>query len=585
MADGPLVLTDEDKLVRQVEDEYQAAYIYKDSLGLHSTWAKAEDYWLGQQNPAQDADDPGSVTNIIQPIIESMVADLVSEPMEVFVKGWTATDRAAAPHAQMALEWILEKQNLPVKQDRFERQRLKFGTGIWKVYFQGNAGPLGLPMVDVVGVQNFFPDPKVKQVTDLNLADYVIHAIPRPLSYIRRMWPDKGKLVQPEPFPRYSTEIFGMAPSAYYNITQNQALLLERWSIEDDGRLRKVVTAHGVLLYDSDKDPQRRAGYYALDRYPFMPVPCYQREGTIWGFSDYELLKPVQDLINDLDDQIRLNARLMGNIQVVVGIASGINPFKWTAKPGLRIPARDINAWRMVEPPSIPPYVVGRRSEALNYEAQFISGRTDAVEGRRVGSLRAASAIIALQEAGQKRVNHKKLMAQRGLSDMFATILDYVAEYWTEEQEIGEEVRWRGADLRQLPILQEDGSPLLDATGKPMTRRANFDITVNFGAGMPSNKAFVYQAVLEMTQYGLITKEEGRAVIKQVLNWPIIDPWNPVGEFVQQTGQQPRPDQITSTAGMAEGPMFNPQDIPPDFLNAMVQQMGGGNIPAPAEGM
>lgn len=578
MAEGPIILTDEDKLVQKVRDEYQAAYIYKESLGLHSTWAKAEDYWRGEQNPPEDADDPGSVTNIIQPIIESMVADLVSEPMEVSVKGWTATDRAAAPHAQLALEWILEKQNLPLKQDRFERQRLKFGTGIWKVYFAGNRGPLGMPMVDVVGVQNFFPDPKVKQYMDLNLADYIIHAVPRSLSYIRRMYPDKGKFVQPEPHPRYSTEIFGIEPSSYYEITQNQALLLERWTIEDDGHLRKVVVANDVLLYDSDKDEKRKDGYYALDRYPFIVVPCYQREGTLWGLSDFELLKPVQDLINDLDDQIRLNARLMGNIQVVVAVASGINPLKWTAKPGLRIPARDVNAFRIVEPPNIPAYVVGRRTEALNYEAQFISGRTDAVEGRKVGSLRAASAIIALQEAGLKRVNHKKLLAQRALSEVFSIILDYVAEYWTEEIEIGEEVRWRGADLKNLPILTESGAPLLDNKGQPMTRRANFDITVNFGAGMPSNKAFVYQAALEMTQYGLITKEEGRAIIKQVLNWPIIDPWNPVGEFVQQVSQ-PNPAELTSTVGMSEGPMFSPQDIPPDFLNTVVSQLGGASTP------
>src|SRR5690606_17273242 len=105
---------------------------------------------------------------------------------------------------------------------------------------------------------------------------------------------------------------------------------------------------------------------------------------------------------------------------------------KWTNRPGLKIPARDPDAWRMVTPPEIPSIIPNRRAEA-KIEAQEYSGRTDAVEGRRPGGVRAASAILALQEAGSRRVNHKKLMLQVGLSEVMQLVVDMIAEHYTEE--------------------------------------------------------------------------------------------------------------------------------------------------------
>ena len=43
----------------------------------------------------------------------------------------------------------------------------------------------------------------------------------------------------------------------------------------------------------------------------------YKRKGRLWGMAgDTEQLIPVQDIINSLDDQIRMNTRLMGNAQI-----------------------------------------------------------------------------------------------------------------------------------------------------------------------------------------------------------------------------------------------------------------------------
>lgn len=583
----------EDPLGFEVQTQYEASYLDKQAQGIHDNWAMFEDYWAGNQNPKRNNEHPGSVTNIILPNIESMISDLVMEPLEILLEGWTISDRRHAPRAQMALEWVWKKNRMTPKRDKHERHRLKFGTGIWKVYFDGQGhGRIGMPIIEPVNPANFFPDPKIQSYDQLNLGEYVIHAVVRPLPYLKRIYGSVVNRIQPNAFPAYDPSIFGNKAHAIEAISKNKVLVLERWTIDEDtGRLRKVVVADGITLYDSKKDTtgdRDKKGYYRINRYPFVMVPCYPREGSLWGMGDVELLIPTQDLVNDLDDQIRMNARLMGNIQKVIAVSSGINPNLWTNEAGINVPARDVNGFRIVEPPNMPPYIINRRTQAMTYEAQVLTGRSDVVEGRNPGSIRAASAILTLQEAGLRRVNHKKLMAQEGLNSVFSIVLDYITHYWTEEHEIGEDlmaltgreedkgrpVMFRGSELNEIPILQEDGTPLLDEQGQPMTKRADFDIHVNIGTGIATNKNFIYQATTELAMSGLISREEGRAVLKQVLGWPLIDPYNPQGEFI--TGQQGQQSQSAGPAGMLQNPIDVASEIPPDLLMELVQRLGGG---------
>jgi hypothetical protein len=119
-------------------------------------------------------------------------------PVEVSVSGWTLTDRAAAPRAQLVAEWIWEKNNMTPKRERLTRDRLKFGTGIYKVFFDGTAGAVGFPRIEPVSPKNFFPDPKVRSHTQLHMADYIIHAVPRSLRYLKRRY-KKAAQLRPEP--------------------------------------------------------------------------------------------------------------------------------------------------------------------------------------------------------------------------------------------------------------------------------------------------------------------------------------------------------------------------------------------------
>ena len=55
----------------------------------------------------------------------------------------------------------------------------------------------------------------------------------------------------------------------------------------------------------------------------------------------------------------------------------------------MKIPAKDHKGFQVVQPPYMPAYIPQRRE---GFPSQLVSGRSEVVEGRRSGSLRAASA-------------------------------------------------------------------------------------------------------------------------------------------------------------------------------------------------
>lgn len=639
--------SDEEKqMVIRIQDRYRASYLHKDALGMTKEWSTAEDYWAGDINLPEDEDDPASNTNIIQPIIESQVADLVDGATEIVVRGFGPSDEAFASDVRNVLKWVWHRNKMVPKLDEGERDRLNLGTVGWKVYYDFEAlNGRGLTTIEPCSPDTLFPDPKIKDPRRIQEGDFFIQVMPYPLGELIRQFGDRAKLVMPEGnFTNYDPRIFGEADyDAVDDVVNSQALLFEYWERDDEGNLRRVYMAGGIILEDSDwthKDQKHgtRKSFYRNGKYPFVIIPCYRKKGRLWGLSDNKLLRPVQDMINDLDDQVRMNARLMGNLQIIVGMASGINIKKWTNKPGLKIPAKDPTAWQAVNPMSMPAYILQRRDTGFR-ESEIVSGRSDVLEGRRAGSLRAASAIVALQEAGSRRANHKKLMLQEGFVEILDLVLDYMKEFMDEEMvfDITEngntEYTWfRGTSLNKIPwktrnenfdptvsvpgteqfkdlmgpATDDDGNDIYDEVFddngnitqvqrmEPMTKEAEFDLEISFGAGMPNNKSFIYQSTLELMREGILTQQEARETLKKIMNWPLIDPYNPVGEFAgrnmqngaQIPGGMPRGMPQGGIPGQAPAQPMDPEaqmqelmmlieQMPPEMVQQIFGQLGG----------
>lgn len=584
---------DKRELALEVQNLFRHAWDAKQQLNLNQIWQLCDDYKHNRQNPKQSVDHPGSVTNVIHRIVESQIADLVDKPYSSAAKGWEPGDDMFAEAAQNMIDYVLYRNKFKDKVNVSEHDRLELGTTIIKVWFDHDElDGRGLPTFEPINPVNFFPDPKIQHDYDLQRAEFIIHATPRPLSWFRSNF-KLGKYVQREVSVPYNPQqVFTDDRKDEVHVdTSQKALLLECYMRDEDGELFCLHVANSIVLEDS-RDTLKGERLQRRNKYPFRMINCYNRRGTAWGMGDVEILIPTQDLINELDDQIRLNARLSGNPQIVVGMGAGkgFDFRKWTTAPGLRIPMRDHTAFKIVEPQPVSHDVPVRREKAFQ-EADLIAGTPDVNRGEKPGQVTAAAAIMALQQAGQKTVVHKNEMFKSGWSEVLELLFDEILTHWDEEMWIridGEPPKHEfvnPAQFRSVPMLtpnslygelpgEEPIKELPDELGNPMTRDAQFDFQLNMGNGFPNDRAFMLQMLSDFSGKAFpdgpaVTRSELRRFLREQVGLDLDD--EQMDNATQPPGTVPGAPMGGMPTGMPAGmPMEQPIPQPDPAM------MGGG---------
>lgn len=587
---------------QRVQRLFEGSWLAKQNMQLHAKWRTFDDYYHGRQVVPDTPDDPCSNTNIIKPIIDSQIADLVDSPQAVQAEGVELSDELYSIQVQHMLDYVLDQNKFTQKLELAEHDRLELGTSVYKVYFDDDAlGGRGLPTYEIINPANFFPDPKVTSYHLLQESEFIIHATWKPLSWFRRKFPDRGKYIIRQLNVLYDPKIYvgDNSDESEYSTSQ-RALLLECYMKDDNGDLYCLTVSQHIVLQDTRKEKgklQRR------DMYPFVLIPCYPQRGVIWGQGDVELLLPTQDIVNDLDDQIRINARLMGNPQIAFGINAGrgFDPRKWTSASGLRVPMRDVNAFRVIEARPVSQDIPARREKAFQ-EADIISGRPDVTRGEQPSGVTAFRAIAALQQAGQKGTVHKKAMLKAGFQQVLQLLYDEIIENWDNEMWIrieGQTPDYKFYDPRELKnipqlipneLSQESENepnhmPLTDEKGKEMTRAAEFDLRLSIGDGLPSDKAFVFDTIVDLSKIAIEGKpvifwQELREYLREEVGLPLKDEEDMMQQQQQVPGQ-PQGGQIMPQGMPQQAPPMPPQQIPPQVLADMMQQQQAPPQPMP----
>ena len=570
---GPAIQsTEEQQQAQHVQWLMRMAWDAKQQLKLNQLWQRCDDYKHGRQNPKQSPDHPGSVTNVIHRVIENQISDLLDKPYSSTAKGQEPGDDMFADQAQHVIDFILDRNRMDEKLNQAEHDRLELGTSIVQVSFDPDElDGKGLPKFEIVNPAQFFPDPKIHHTQDFQRGEFVIRARPMPLSWFRKTYGERGRAVRREvAIPYNPQQVFSDDRADEVHVpTSQKALLVECYLHDDNGEMYRLHVANDILLEDSRKTLKGKK-LQRRDKYPFVMMNCYIRRGTVWGMGDVELLIPQQDLINELDDQIRMNARLMGNPQMVIGMGAGkgFDFRKWTNAPGLRIPMRDPNAWKIVEARPVSSDIPNRREKAFQ-EMDLVSGVNDVSRGEKPGQITAASAIVALQQSGQKMVVHKNKMFTAGWSEVLNLLFDEVMEHWDEETWIrinGDAPDWKfinPGDFKQVPMMipnalhgvidgEEPIKQLTDENGEGMTRDAQYDFTLNMGNGFPTDKTFMLQILSEFAKLAFpdgpaVTRAEIRKFLKEDVGLDLEDEPAPM--------QQPQlPGQIPGQPPMLPGP-------------------------------
>ena len=277
-------------------------------------------------------------------------------------------------------------------------------------------------------------------------------------------------------------------------------------------------------------------------QYPYFLTPDMYRENTVWGKASAELMLPISDQVDEIDDSIQRNARLTGNPMSLVENSSGIDPEKITNAPGQMVPTNNINGFKWLTPPSIPTYILNKRTDLINNDRIIVSRFSDQMIGKQQTGVSTATESLALQNSGNSMIEHKKALLQETLSEVFEYAIDLALLNWNTTMlfkitgKNGEDdfTSFNPDVLNHVPVMIESDSDYRkqykerNPEAKPEdyefmqsddneTRKIMYDLNVTVGAGLPNNRAYRYSIVRQSYVDKAITKKEYRKyLIKQL---------------------------------------------------------------------
>ena len=379
---------------------YRRAYEDKQRLGLMKKWDDIAKYWEGDFDYS-DEDDPAPNTNITNANVEGKTALLCDQTLAIQVDPREPGDKPFCDQVRTIADFIKDKNKMYRKIEVHERRREMTGTGIFRVLWNfDKLEGKGLPIIEPIHPSKLFIDPAITDVYDIQEAQYIIEAKAKSI-YSAKM--------------EYGDDIADCIIANYdpiENLIQNSEeeqyvhlLVWTRYKENGKIKLRLVeMSADGVILKDTKKELKKvsekreneliekqtklleqgktkeaselkaeELELFPNSKYPYFLTPDMYRENTVWAKASAELVLPISDQIDELDDSILRNARLTGNPIPIIETSSGIDAEKVTNTPGQTIVANNINGMKWLQPPNIPQYLIEKRADTINNDKTIVT--------------------------------------------------------------------------------------------------------------------------------------------------------------------------------------------------------------------
>ena len=477
----------ERKLVEWVYSKFKQAYVAK--APLMDKWKEYMSAYKGTYFQNKNLPDYKSneISNHVFSTIETIRPIMTDNNPKFLAVPSTPQGMEFSADVQTALDYEWDREKMSLKLPAQLIPMLVYGNAVWFVQWDGKDGEYGNISIKPVDPFNIFPDPLAESIDN---SEFLVYATYRNANQIKQQFPEKASAIEGS-----RITMSELVAERDNNDTQdaNQVLILEMWcrdwvtmdeTVEGKKQLKypkgRVITCLpelGILLSDK-KNP------YKDGKFPFVLMKNYDIPFEFWGVGEVEQVMSPQHYVNELTNQIIDNAKNTANMQWIIDKNSGIGQGKLTNRPGLVIRKTPGSEVRRDTPPAMPSYV-REQIEVLKKDIQDISGVFDSLKGEQQGSVTAASAILALQEASQARIRLKIKLMEASLSELAQIVYSRMQQFWKLD-------RWvRVTDVEGNPSFREIGAQVLSN---------DYDLKVMAGSTMPVNRNAMLDLMIRLAQ-------------------------------------------------------------------------------------
>lgn len=442
-------------------EEYKAAKAQTEQRILASeNWWKLRNS-MEEQKDSKAAGDKGfkSVSGWLHNVIVSKHADVMKAYPEPNILPRERGDKGEAMMLSAIIPCILEQNNFEATYSDAQWQKLKTGTGCYKVVWdKSKLNGLGDIHVEKVNLLNIYWEPGV---TDIQKSRYF---------FSTELW---DKDVLEERYPQLKGKLNGqgfLSTKFLYDDTvktENKHTVIEVYYhkyIQGKNTLQYCRYVGDQVIYATENDTERpqkpmvdpmtgqpvidrmtgqpvmqeaglsmaERGLYDHGKYPYFFDALYPIEGSPCGYGFVDLCRNPQTEIDMLKTAMVKNAMVGATPRYFSRIDGNIKEeeFLDTSKPIVHVNGNvDEATLRRIEHNALDGMYVNLLDRSID-ELRETSGNTEAATGSTPGSVTAASGIAALQEAAGKTSSDSTQSSYRVFSDQVEMIIELIRQFY-----------------------------------------------------------------------------------------------------------------------------------------------------------
>ena len=349
---------------------------------------RENDYWYKARygavlNPHSNETEP--VTAFIFSAIENKFADAVDNFPMPNVLEREPSDKAVSELLSKIVPVQLDMADFKKTYKANWRRKLKHGTGIYGVFYKNKE-----IRICPLSILNVYCDMHVGDVQKSPFL-FIVNAVDN----------DELKTLYPEHIEKFSGSATIEAFDGSHEMEDKTEVI--------DCYYKKFGRVHCMKLCRNEiisatEDGQYPEGIYRHGLYPVVFDVMYPEEDCPFGFGVIDIAKNPQTYIDRLDSAIVKNAVLASKIRFMIKDSGAVNEEEVLNCDNDIIHVAgsvDTDSIRELQVSGMPAYIMNHRTKKID-ELKEVIGNRDFQQGGTNNGVTAASAINALQEAGNK---------------------------------------------------------------------------------------------------------------------------------------------------------------------------------------
>ena len=484
---------------------------YKNAkLSLEARIVEDELWYKLRHNEAGQSkkEDVGSVSAWLFNALTNKHADAMDSFPEASVLPREEDDEAEAKKLSSILPAIMERNNFEEIYSNNWWYKLKHGCSAYGVFWNSELeNGLGDIQIKKIDLLNVFWEPGV---TDIQKSRNLFVVDLRDRDILESEYPSlrNKNLDNPIDVKQYvyddsvDVSVKVLVIDWYYKVrTETGKTVLHYCKFAGDN-----------VLFASENMPEyAERGWYDHGEYPIVLDCLFPEEGSVFGFGFVAVTKNPQMYIDRLNDAILQNALMSARPRYFAKISAGVNEEEFLdwSKPIVHVEG-DINEERLrpLTVSQLPSSCINVLQMKID-ELKETSSNSDFNRGAAANGVVAASAIAALQEAGNKISRDMLKTTYRAFTQVNYLCIELIRQFYTE-------TRFFRVNSNNGSYQFEDYSNKNIQTKKENTgyfRKPVFDISVKAQKKSPYSRLSQNEMAKELFRIGFFAPENAQQAL------------------------------------------------------------------------